>query len=105
MLQNGITYEEDNIIFATKPKLFSMGTINLFETIQYVKTIDVEIMDTNVKTIISDQEVEVQSTKKKVDGNRYEPIVVSEDRVYSETYYNHQPRNVVVDETPTKIKA
>jgi len=24
--------------------------------------------------------------------------------VYLETYYNHQLRNVVVDETPTKIK-
>jgi hypothetical protein len=47
--QNGITDEEkDN--FATKPKLFSIGTISLLETIQFVKTMDVEIMDTNVKT-------------------------------------------------------
>ncbi len=70
-----------------------------------MKTIDVEIMDTDVKTIISEQEVEVQSTKKKVDGNRYEPRVALEDKVYSKTYYNHQPRSVIVDETPTKIKA
>ncbi len=28
-----------------------------------------------------------------------------EDKVHLETYYNHQPRRVVVDETPTKIKA
>jgi hypothetical protein len=47
---NGITNEEEDIIFATKPKLFSIGTINLPETIQYVKTIDVEIINTNVKT-------------------------------------------------------
>jgi hypothetical protein len=47
--QNGIIDEEkDN--FATKPKLFSIGTISLLETIQFVKTMDVEIMDTNVKT-------------------------------------------------------
>jgi hypothetical protein len=32
--QNGITNEEEDIIFATKPKLFSIGTINLPETIQ-----------------------------------------------------------------------
>jgi hypothetical protein len=28
-----------------------------------------------------------------------------EDKVYLERYYNHQPRNVAMDETPTKIKA
>ncbi len=31
--QNGITNEEEDIIFATKPKLFSIGTINLLEII------------------------------------------------------------------------
>jgi len=28
-----------------------------------------------------------------------------EDKVYLETYYNHQPRSVAGDGTPTKIKA
>jgi len=36
--KNGIMYEEKDIIFATKPKLFSIGIINLLETIQFVKT-------------------------------------------------------------------
>jgi hypothetical protein len=49
---NSITYEEENIIFATNLKLISIGTISLLETIQSVKTTDVEIMDTNVKTSI-----------------------------------------------------
>jgi hypothetical protein len=57
--------EEEDIIFAIEPKLFSIETISLHETIQYVKTIDVEIMDTNVKTSISKQEFGVQSTQKK----------------------------------------
>jgi hypothetical protein len=52
--QNGITYEEKYIIFAIDPKLFSIGTIILPKTIQYVKTIDVEIMDINVKSSISE---------------------------------------------------
>jgi hypothetical protein len=43
--QNGITNEEEDIIFATEPKLFSIGTINLPKTIQFVKTTDVEVMD------------------------------------------------------------
>ncbi len=50
--QNGITNEEEDIIFATEPKLFSIGTINLLKPIQSMKTTDVEIMDNNVKTII-----------------------------------------------------
>jgi hypothetical protein len=63
--QNGITDEEKEFIFSTKPKLFSIGTINLPKTIQFVKTIDVKIMDTSVKTTISELNYGVQNTKKK----------------------------------------
>jgi hypothetical protein len=38
-----------------------------------VKTIDVKIMDTNVKTTISEQEFEVQNKDKNIIGNKYEP--------------------------------
>ncbi len=51
--QNGITNEEEDIIFVIQPKLFSIGIINLSKTIQSMKTTDVEIMDTYVKTNIS----------------------------------------------------
>ncbi len=50
--QNGIIDEEENIIFTIKPKLVSIGTISLLKTIQFVKIIDVGIMDVNVKTSI-----------------------------------------------------
>ncbi len=53
--QNGITNEEEDSIFATKPKLFSIGTINLPKTIQFVKTTNVEIMDIDVKINILEQ--------------------------------------------------
>jgi len=56
--QNGITDEEEDIIFVIKLELFSIGTINLLETIQFVTT-DVGIMDIDVKTIISKQGSEV----------------------------------------------
>ncbi len=65
-----------------------------------MKTIDMEIMDTDVKTIILEQEFEVHSTNKKIIGNKYEPEVAMEDKVYLETYYIHQLRSVVMDETP-----
>jgi hypothetical protein len=38
-----------------------------------MKTTNVEIMDTNVKTSISKQEFGAQNTKKKIIGNKYEP--------------------------------
>jgi hypothetical protein len=47
--QNGIINEKENITFVKKPYLFSIGTIGLHETIQYVKTTYVEITDINVK--------------------------------------------------------
>jgi hypothetical protein len=51
---NGITNEEKDILFAICPKLLSIGTINLPETIQSVKTIDVELMDISGETNTSE---------------------------------------------------
>jgi hypothetical protein len=42
------------IIFVIEPKLFSIGTIILPKAIQSMKTTDVGIMDTDVKTTISE---------------------------------------------------
>jgi hypothetical protein len=57
-----------------------------------------------VKTNILEWEFRVQSRKKKIVSNRYEPKVALEDKVYPETYYSHQPRSVIVDKIPTKIE-
>jgi hypothetical protein len=46
--QNGITNEKEDIIFATEPRLFSIGIISLPKTIQFVKTTYVEIMNIDV---------------------------------------------------------
>jgi len=70
-----------------------------------MKTTNVGIMDTNVKISIYEQGFEVQSTKKKIPGNRYELKVTLEDKVYLKTYYRHQPGSVVVDETLINNKA
>jgi hypothetical protein len=69
-----------------------------------MKTTNVEIMDTNGKISISHLNFVEQSTKKKKIGNRYELEVALEDKVYFETYCNHKPWSVTMDETPTKIK-
>jgi hypothetical protein len=62
LLCYGITYEEENVIFALELKLFSIGTINLSKIIQFEKTTYVEIMDTNEKTSISKHGSKVQNT-------------------------------------------
>ncbi len=80
--QNGIIDEEKIIIFVTESKLFSIGTISLLETIQSMKNIDVGIMDTNVKTSISEHGFEIHNTYKKIHGNRYGLEVALEDKVY-----------------------
>ncbi len=85
--------------------MFSIGTINLLETIQYAKITDVEIMDTSGKINASKLKFEVQSTKKRQFGNSYELEVTLEDKVYLETYYSHKPRSVTVDKNLAKIKA
>jgi len=85
--------------------LYSIGIITLPEIIQSVKTIDVEIMNTDVKISISKQEFGVHNTEKKIFCNKYEPKIGLKDKVHLETYHIRQPGNVVVNETPTKIKA
>ncbi len=92
---NGITNEED-IIFAIDLELFPIGIISLLTTIQFLITIDVEIMDIDVNITISKQKFEVQNTKKKIINNIYESEVALEDKVYLERYYSHQLKNVVV---------
>ncbi len=70
-----------------------------------MKTTNVEIMDTNVRTNNSKLNSRVEITKLKTTNNKYELEVALKDKVYHETYYNHQLRNVAMDEIPTKIKA
>jgi hypothetical protein len=70
-----------------------------------MKTTNVGIMDTDVKKSILEHGSKVQSTKKKILGNKYEPKIALEDKVYPKTYYKHQPRSDEVDETRANIKA
>ncbi len=80
--QNGIIDEKEDIIFVEEPDLFSIGTISLPETIQYVKTTYVEIMDTNLNISNSKLKSREHSVEKKIIGNRYEPKVALKDKVY-----------------------
>jgi len=54
-----------------------------------VKTTYVEIMDIDVKIIISEQGFGIQNIEKNNLGNRYEPKVALEDKVNPNIYYKH----------------
>jgi len=56
-----MTDEEEDIMLATEPNLIFIRAISLLETIQSLKTTNVRIVDTNVKTSIK-QGFEVQNT-------------------------------------------
>jgi len=84
--------------------LFSIGTICLPKTFQFVKT---------TKSIHTDTKVQNYSIEKNntkfilVEGqttNRFEPIVILKDKIYPKTNYKHQLGNVQIDETPAKVK-
>jgi hypothetical protein len=70
-----------------------------------MKTTNVGIMDIDMKMSILEQGCEIQNTKNKIPSNKYELEVALEDKVYPKMYYKHQLGSVVVDETPTNIKA
>ncbi len=62
-------------------------------------------MDTDLKTSISEQGSEVQTTETKIVGNKYELEIALENKMYPKTYYSHQSGSVTLDEIPTKFKA
>ncbi len=70
-----------------------------------MKTTNVEVIDVSLNISNLKLKLGVQIIELKTIGNIYEPKIVLEDKVYLKMYYNHQLRSVVVDETPTKIKA
>jgi len=54
-----------------------------------MKTIDAKVMDVSVNISNSKLKSRVQITNQKTIGNKYEPKITLEDKVYLETYYNH----------------
>jgi uncharacterized membrane protein len=103
-----LTNEKEDMIFETKLKLFSIGTIIISnETISLlsIKISKIRIGEKfELKQRTSDQRITevVLSTKKLKDF--YVKLEVSlEDKVYPKTYYHHSQANIKMDETLAKI--
>jgi hypothetical protein len=101
-----LTYEED-LIFETKPKLLSIGTITFLQ--EMVSPLNVRISkikstkESNSKQRMLNQIViEVVPSTVKSKDICVKPKVSLEDKVYFETYYHHSQDDIQVDEIPLK---
>jgi hypothetical protein len=105
----GLIYEEEYMIFETKPKLLSIGTITFLEqTISLLHFGVLEVRSTEESNpkqgtldIIA---IEVVLSTMKSEYFCVRPEVSLEDKVYPKTYYHHSKDDIQVDETPTKIQ-
>jgi hypothetical protein len=107
-LMEGLIYEEEDLIFETKPEIFSINTITLLEkmvsllSVGVLKIRSTEEFGPNQGT--SDQTtVKMTPSIVKLEDFCVKLEVSLEDKVYSETYYHHSQDDIQVDETPTKI--
>jgi len=107
-LMEGLIDEEEDPIFETKPKLFSISIITFSnETILLLNVGMLEIRtirEYDLEKRTSDQttmELEPSIVKSKDVCVRLK--VSLEDKVYPKTYYHHSQDDIQMDETPTKI--
>ncbi len=102
--QNGVTNEEEDLMFASELELFSIGIISLpLETLEIV-VINTVQTENNTKTI-NDKAKPSCNFKSSVEiVLENKPKVNLEDKVYLKTYYHHTLGQVQIEKMPTKIQ-
>jgi hypothetical protein len=105
----GLTNEEEDIIFETKLKLFSIGIITLLEKTILSLSVRVSKIKSTEKSNL-EQKTSNQTVAKLVPSivkseNFCVKLEVSlENKVYPKTYYHHSQDDIQVDKTPMKIQ-
>jgi hypothetical protein len=108
-LLKGLTNEEEDLIFETDSKLFSIGTIIMSDEIVSLLNIGVSKIKINEK---SNPKIKTSNQRAtgvvplitKLKDFYVKPKISLEDKVYPKTYYHHKQVDIEVDETPTKIQ-
>ncbi len=108
-LLEGLTDEEEDLIFEIEPKLLSIGTITILDEIVSLLSIGMSkaIINgkSNLKQGTSNQgviEVVLSTTNTIKCHVRLE--ISLEDKVYPKIYYHRNQVDIEVDETPAKIQ-
>lgn len=97
-----------DVMFITKLKLLSIGTINLLEETIPLYAISITIKTTKyVVTNVTIKSIYIHPAIRQLPNIQPiifldEPIVALEDNVYPQSYQHHKTRHVFIDETPTK---
>ncbi len=101
--QNGITDEEEDLMFISEHDLFFIGTINL--PLIFLETVVVNIIQTKITIETRDARTKpscnFRSNAEIAFDKKHEDIL--KDKEYPKTYYHHTPRQMQVDETPMKV--
>ncbi len=107
-LMEGLTNEEEDLIFETKPKLFLINTITIsYETISLLS---VGLSNIRINGEFEPQQgisyqgvLKLMASTTKTTKFNVKPKISLENKVYPKTYYHQSQVDIEVDETPTKI--
>jgi len=107
-LVEGLIDEEEYLIFETKPKLFSIGTIIISD--ETISLVCIGVLEIRISTQYELEQGTLDQRALKVVPSTIKPkdfyvkLKISlKNKVYPETYYYYTHDDIEVDETPTKI--
>ncbi len=107
-LVEGLIDEEENLIFETKPKLFSIRTIIISD--ETISLLSIGVLEIRISTEYKLEQGTLDQRTLKVVPSTIKPedfyvkLEISlENKVYPKIYYYHTHDDIEVDETPTKI--
>jgi hypothetical protein len=105
----GLTNEEEDMIFETNSKLFSIGTIvisNEIVSLLSVRVIKIRINgnSTPEQRLLDQGAIEAMVSTIKTKKFNVSSETSLQNKVYLETYYHHNQVDIKVDETLTKIQ-
>ncbi len=108
-LLEGLTNEEEDMIFEIELELFSIGIIITSD--ETISLLNIGLLDIKIneeydpKQRMSDQgAIEVVPSTTKLEDFYVKLEISLEDKVYPKTYYHPSQVDIEMDETPTKIQ-
>jgi hypothetical protein len=105
----GLTNENEDMIFEIELKLFSIGMIIISDgtiSLLSIGLLEIRINEEDYpKQRMSDQgAIEMVPSTTKLEDFYVKLEISLEDKVYPKTYYHHSQVDIEMDETPTKIR-
>ncbi len=101
-MMEGLTNEEEDLIFEIKPELFSINIINILD--EKISLLNVGVTKIRINGEFEPKQgISYQKVTKTIKFNVTLETSL-ENKVYPKTYYHHNQTDIEVDETSTKIQ-